>query len=84
MSHVSLEALNALGLLPERCMDCDSRRCVDFACRTPKDPAHGTTGCEACDGECSAEARAAWEKQIESPAAYEARGGRSWEGWMSS
>lgn len=48
------------------------------------DPAHGTTGCEACDGECSQEAREAFEAAIESPEAYAARGGMSWEGWMSS
>lgn len=32
---VPLTVLHALGVLPERCMDCDSRRCVDFACRKP-------------------------------------------------
>lgn len=30
---VPLGTLLDLGLLPERCTDCDSRRCLDFACR---------------------------------------------------
>lgn len=35
---VPLTTLHALGVLPERCIDCDSRRCVDFACHTPVPP----------------------------------------------
>jgi hypothetical protein len=35
---VPLQTLHALGVLPERCIDCDSRRCVDFACRLPVAP----------------------------------------------
>lgn len=38
MTTVPLTTLHALGFLPERCMDCDSRRCVDFACRAPRVP----------------------------------------------
>lgn len=40
---VPLSELHRLGILPERCIDCDSRRCIDFECRQPKCPPCGAS-----------------------------------------